>query len=131
MANPIRSASVSLLSPFADGAGSQSVTVQLADFDAEHHSTVNPPWVMKTNNQPTLLTGSIDSTGLVKIKTIAPKPGNINSAVLTFSDGLTRTDGPTPVFTVNVTISARPDDAGPELAANGIGTPVDEPPLIG
>lgn len=128
---PTRTASISLFCPFADGAGSQSQTVPLADFDAEHHSVPAPTWVINLNNQPALLDASVDSAGIVKIKTKAPR-GSVVSATVKISDGRTLIDGsPTPLFVVSVALSDRPDASGPELAAAGLGPVVDEAPLLG
>lgn len=128
---PTRTVSIALFCPFADGAGSQSQTVPLVDFDAEHHSVPSPAWAIAVNTQPTLIDASVDANGVVFVKTKAPR-GSTVQATVKVSDGRTLIGGgPTPTFDIVIALADHPDASGPELAPAGLGPVIDEPPLLG
>lgn len=115
---PIINASVTLQCPTATGSGRQYVIVDLLDFNSEHQP-INPA-VRIVNSQQDIIEVIANPNGNnpleYKIRTKAPKPSNVSTAVVTFDDQRTFSNGqPVPDVMVTVTLVAHPDASSFEL----------------
>lgn len=115
---PVTSASVTLLCPYASGQGRQYTLLDLLDLDAQRANVPNPT-IQVFNNQSSIVEVIANPNGNnpleFKIRTKAPKPANISSAIIRFDDGRTLSDGtPVPDFILTVNLESRPDGSDVE-----------------
>jgi len=120
---PITSDTISLRTPYADGTNGQHKDYELADYDVQHNPVSNPPYAVFSNSQPTLVSAVFNPDNLgpsiVRVKTIAPKPANINTVTIKLRDGRLKPDNTPYEIVITVNLTASPSGESFEIKLSG------------
>lgn len=109
---PVTTLSVTLKCPFASGKSRQRATVDFLDFDEAHAPVGVPNITVATNSQPSIVEVIKISDLVFKVRTKAPRPPGVTSAIVVFDDNRLKTDGsPVPNVQLNITLQDQPDQS--------------------